>query len=153
MISPQHLINTGLCGLFCVTLFSLSSIKPQQAAPVALKQTTPIERDYTRVIQAGKDRPEYSSSRVFEGACLRATPRVVQTRTLDERNQHAREQRAQFEQLFTKPRNHTGASPDFSVSVSEPAELADDPAAILHRARNAVHRSIESGAQLSGQRR
>ncbi len=130
MISPQHLINTGICGLFCVTLFSLAASKTQNK-PVAVSQPVSIGQDYTLHIKTGQDIQQNSSAVwIYD---------VREVRTLEERDEQARAKRAQFEELFTRSTN---------ISAAEKSQ-AEDPGAILRRARNAVHRGIDAGTDTS----
>lgn len=153
MISPQHLINTGICGLFCVTLLSLSSTKPEAAPPVR-GQATSSAQDYTLHIKAGKDRHQVSESAPGVRHPSQVNRQNASPRTLTQRNQQAREQRAQFEMLFsTNSEPMDGKSREISASSCTPdISAAESSAAALHRARNAVYRSIESGTKVSDPR-
>lgn len=137
MISPQHLINTGICGLFCVTLFSLAGTK-SATRPIVVTQPVPVGQDYTLHIKTGNVQQRISSPVwMYESN---------NTRTLEQRNQQAREKRAQFEELFTRSPN--------AATMSRPSSMAgkvqsDEPAETLKRARNAVHRGIELGKDVS----
>ncbi len=133
MISPQHLINTGICGLFCVTLFSLAATKTA-TKPIVLIQPMSIAQDYTLHIKTGKVPQRISSPVGMYDA--------PNQRTLEQRNQQAREKRAQLEELFSRSPN----TANMPRSVSSADEIqSDSPAEILQRARHSVHRGIEVG--------
>ena len=137
MISPQHLINTGICGLFCVTLFSLAAVKTP-TKPIVVTQPVSIGQDYTLHIKTGKV-PQRISSHAW-------TYEVQNERTLQERNEEARRKRAQFEELFKRSPNEDGAAREIAPAVTRQLE---EPDAILRRARNVVHRGIDAGADVN----
>lgn len=136
MISPQHLINTGICGLFCVTLFSLAGVK-SQARPIAATQPVSIGQDYTLHIKTGNVQQRISSPG--------SAHEVKNTRSLEQRNQDARVRRAQFEQLFTQVPSQAATH---LTGCSDKAR-EEQAIEILRRARNAVHHGVDVGQKES----
>lgn len=137
MISPQHLINTGICGLFCATLFSLAATNPA-TKQIAVARPVPIAQDYTLHIK-----PVKVQQRIYTPVLRHDVSKV---RSLEQRNHEAREKRTQFEELFTRSNTRGGQSLETTtIVISRPEE----PSVILLRARNAVHRGIEAGVQVN----